>query len=154
MGSHNFINSNLIYQDVVGKSFPFSLGIMLRGGKKKAYERESCLLAKHGSLMGNIRWLLDDPRALFRMPLRASISFIHKANLLLSSHLPSQFFSPVLLDCNTSEFLDMKWGCSFSPASQSLKITENVAYEFLNFGIFLFCPIKNDLSGKTFWPQA
>ena len=125
MGSHNFINSNFAWYMKMwwelGKSFPFSLGIMLRGGKKKAYERESCLLAKHGSLMGNIRWLLDDPRALFRMPLRASISFIHKANLLLSSHLPSQFFSPVLLDCNTSEFLDMKWGCSFSPATHITK---------------------------------
>ena len=35
--------------------------------------------------------------------------------------------------------------------SQCLKITENVAYQFLNFGIFFtnFCPINIDLSGNT-----
>ena len=82
--------------------------------------------------MGNIRWLLDDDPyrgALFRMPLR-SISFIHKANLVLSSHLNSPpLSSPVLLDCNTSEFLDMKWGCSFSPAPRITKFSSYVVRE-------------------------
>ena len=36
-----------------------------------------------------------------------------------------------------------------------MKITQNVAFEFLNFGIFtIFCPFKTDLSGNTVWPQA
>ena len=30
-----------------------------------------------------------------------------------------------------------------------MKITKNVEFEFLNF-----CPIKIDISGNTFWPQA
>ena len=35
-------------------------------------------------------------------------------------------------------------------AAQCLKITQNVAFEFLNFGIFHnFCPIKTDLSGNS-----
>ena len=35
-------------------------------------------------------------------------------------------------------------------SAHCLKITQNVAYEFLNFGIFTnFCPIKTDLSGNT-----
>ena len=34
--------------------------------------------------------------------------------------------------------------------SKSLKMTQNVAFEFLNFGIFTdFCPIRIDLSGNT-----
>ena len=36
-----------------------------------------------------------------------------------------------------------------------LKITKNVAFKFLNFGISTnFCLIKTDLSGNTVWPQA
>ena len=34
--------------------------------------------------------------------------------------------------------------------SQCLKITQNVAFSFFNFGIFhQFCPIESDLSGNT-----
>ena len=34
--------------------------------------------------------------------------------------------------------------------TQCLKITQNVAFEIFNFGIFTnFCPIKTDLSGNT-----
>ena len=38
--------------------------------------------------------------------------------------------------------------------SHCLKITQNVAFEFFNFGIFhqFFCPIKIDLSANTVWP--
>ena len=39
---------------------------------------------------------------------------------------------------------------SFATATHCLKITQNVAFECLNFGIFTnFCPIKTDLSGNT-----
>ena len=35
-----------------------------------------------------------------------------------------------------------------------LKIIQNVAFEFLNIGIFhQFCLLKVDLSGNTVWPQ-
>ena len=37
---------------------------------------------------------------------------------------------------------------TISSVSHCLKITQNVAFEFLNFGI------KSDLSGNTVWPQA
>ena len=37
----------------------------------------------------------------------------------------------------------------------TMKITQNVAFKFLNFGISTnFCPFKTDLSGNTVWPQA
>ena len=36
-----------------------------------------------------------------------------------------------------------------------LKITQNVAFEFLDFGIFhQFWPFKTDLTGNTVLPQA
>ena len=36
--------------------------------------------------------------------------------------------------------------------SECLKITQNVSFEFLNFGFSCnFCPVKNDLSGNTVW---
>ena len=36
-----------------------------------------------------------------------------------------------------------------------LKITQNVAYEFLILAFFTsFCPIKTGISGNTVWPQA
>ena len=37
----------------------------------------------------------------------------------------------------------------FAMRAHCLKITQNVAFEFLNF-----CPIKTDLSGNTVWPQT
>ena len=41
------------------------------------------------------------------------------------------------------------------PHTQCLKITQNVAFEFLNLAFSTnFCPIKSDLSGNTVWPQA
>ena len=44
----------------------------------------------------------------------------------------------------------------YTTYSHCLKITQNVAIEFLNFGIFppKICPIKTDLSGNTVWLQA
>ena len=43
----------------------------------------------------------------------------------------------------------------FSPTSQCLKITQNVAFEFFYFGNFTnFYSIKIDLSGNTAKPQT
>ena len=42
-----------------------------------------------------------------------------------------------------------------SSSLQCLKITQNIAFEFSNFGIFhQFWPIRTGLSGNTVWPQA
>ena len=42
-----------------------------------------------------------------------------------------------------------------STTARCLKFTQNVPFEFLNFGTFhQFCLIKTDLSGNTIWPQA
>ena len=39
--------------------------------------------------------------------------------------------------------------------SHCLKITQNVAFDIFNFGIFHhFLSVKTDLSGNTVWPQA
>ena len=48
------------------------------------------------------------------------------------------------------------FGCYWFPKiALCLKITQNVAFEFFNYGIFhQFCPIKVNLSGNTVWPQA
>ena len=47
------------------------------------------------------------------------------------------------------------WRFKISTLSQCLKITQNVAFELINFGIFhQFLSIKTDLSGNTVWPQA
>ena len=47
---------------------------------------------------------------------------------------------------NTELFLDL----DFCLDAQCLKIIQNVAFEFFNFGISTnFCPIKIDLSGNT-----
>ena len=52
---------------------------------------------------------------------------------------------------NTELFLDL----DFCLDAQCLKIIQNVAFEFFNFGISTnFWPIKTDLSGNTVWPQA
>ena len=38
---------------------------------------------------------------------------------------------------------------------QYLKITQNIALEIFNFGIFYqYCPNQSDLSGNTVWPKA
>ena len=43
----------------------------------------------------------------------------------------------------------------FLSCSHGLKITQNVTFEFFNFGISTnFWPIKTDLSGNTVWPKA
>ena len=36
-----------------------------------------------------------------------------------------------------------------------LKITQNVAFDLLNFAFSTnFCPVETDLAGNTVWPQA
>ena len=42
--------------------------------------------------------------------------------------------------------------CFFHTLPQCLKVTQNVSFEVLNFGIFHhFCPIEINMSGNTFW---
>ena len=51
--------------------------------------------------------------------------------------------------------LRMRLFKSFSTSAHCLKITQNVAFEFLILAFSTnFCPIKTDLSGNTVWPQA
>ena len=48
-----------------------------------------------------------------------------------------------------------KFKSSKATFSQCLKITLNIAFDFLNFGIFYqVCPIKSNLSGNTVWLQT
>ena len=75
---------------------------------------------------------------------KKSKSPLHSVNILISI---CRIFNPILT--LPSSF------CRYLTLSHCLKITQNVAFEFLILAFSTnICPIKSDLSGKTVWPQA